>query len=195
MGIVGKAIKLARKLWNIVYFRLDPVGCSRSMGVVIGSGCRIYGGSPSMWGSEPYLVTLGDRVFIAPNCQFVCHDGGTLILRTKYPSLEITAPIAIESNVYIGMNSIVLFGVVIGSNCIVGAGSVVSRSLEPGGVYAGVPARRIKSIDEYESSVLARSLEVGHLGAADKEQALRKMFLKSDPARTAGADKSRGSAG
>ena len=50
----------------------------------------------------------------------------------------------IEDDVWIGANCTILDGVRIAKGCIIGAGSVVSKSTEPFGIYAGVPARLIK---------------------------------------------------
>ena len=52
-------------------------------------------------------------------------------------------------NVYIGYNATIMPNVKIGSNVIVGAGALVSKDLEPNGVYVGVPAKRICSFDDY----------------------------------------------
>lgn len=57
-------------------------------------------------------------------------------------------PIKIGENVWLGANVVVLPGVEIANDCVVGAGSVVSKSLmEPNCIYAGVPAKRIKKIN------------------------------------------------
>jgi acetyltransferase-like isoleucine patch superfamily enzyme len=52
-----------------------------------------------------------------------------LILRKFVPGLELTGPITVGDNVYIGINTIILPGVNIGNNVIIGAGSVVSRDI------------------------------------------------------------------
>lgn len=56
----------------------------------------------------------------------------------------------IEDNVLIGMGSIVMDGCVVGQNSIIAAGAVVTQNtrIEPGSVYGGVPAKKIKEIDE-----------------------------------------------
>ena len=56
--------------------------------------------------------------------------------------------IEIMDNVFIGTKSVILPNVKIGSNVIVAAGSIVTKDLESGGVYAGNPARRIGEIDK-----------------------------------------------
>lgn len=49
-----------------------------------------------------------------------------------------------ENGIHFGANITILDGVTIKSGCIIGAGAVVTKSTEPNGVYAGVPARKIK---------------------------------------------------
>lgn len=135
-----------------------------------------YGATRGMFGSEPWLITLGRNVYITAGVTFITHDGGTLILRGQVPDLEWTAPIDIGDDVYIGVQSIILPGVRIGSRSIVGAGSVVTSDVAPNSVVAGVPARRIQSVDEYLAKLEAKSLHLGHLVGADKERRLKAHF-------------------
>lgn len=59
------------------------------------------------------------------------------------------SPVVIGNQVFIGMHSVVTRGVTIGDNVIIGAGSVVTKDCESNSVYAGNPAKRIMSIEEY----------------------------------------------
>lgn len=155
---------------------VDPVKYARTLGVVIGENVRFYGATPGMFGTEPWLIKIGNNVHIVSGCNFVNHDGGVLILRHKYPDLELTDRINIGDNVYIGINCTILPGVNIGNNVIIGAGSVVTRAVPDNSVAAGVPARVIKSLDDYLRQAQANSLGFGNLSAKDKEIALKKHF-------------------
>ena len=73
--------------------------------------------------------------------------------RPPRPKLR-TAPVKIADNVWIGMNAVILKGVTIGENCVVAAGSVVTKSVEPNTVVAGNPGVVVKQFQ-------ARSLDVG----------------------------------
>lgn len=92
------------------------------------------------------------------------------------PDLEITKPITIGDNVYIGNNVIILPGVTIGSNVIVGAGAIVSKDIPDNSVAVGVPAKIIKSADEYFDKLQRESLHLGHLRGQEKDKALMKYY-------------------
>lgn len=126
---------------------------ARARGVKIGDGCRIY---TSSFGWEPWLISIGDRVTVTSGVQFITHDGATWLLRDEKGRRYRYAPIEIGNDVFIGVNSIILPGVRIGNRVIVGAGSVVSRSIPNNCVVAGVPARFIKTFDEYERRGLTK---------------------------------------
>ena len=66
-----------------------------------------------------------------------------------------TAPVVLEQNVWLGEGVRVLKGVTIGENTVVGAGSVVSRSLPANVIAAGNPARMIKPLPEGEGTTRA----------------------------------------
>jgi acetyltransferase-like isoleucine patch superfamily enzyme len=71
-----------------VYIRRDPVQYARFIGVEIGEGCQLYAAEVGMFGSDPYLITIGDNVHITKGVTFITHDGGTLILRKEMPALK-----------------------------------------------------------------------------------------------------------
>ncbi len=174
--MIKRLFGILKYIYYFVFSKINPIGYAKYIGVRIGNNVNFYGMKPFMFGSEPWLIEIGNNVYITSGCQFVTHDGGTLVLRQRDPKLEITSPIKIGSNVYIGINSTILPGVEIGDNVIVGAGSIVTKSLESNYVYAGIPAKRIKTIDEYYNKLKENSLEIGHLSASDKERELKKIF-------------------
>lgn len=167
---------IIRAIWDRIHASRDPTGFARSLGVRVGSGVRFYGISRSMFGSEPWMIKIGNNVYITAGTDFVTHDGGTLILRNHVSDLEWSAPIEIGDEVYIGVRCIILPGVRIGNRCIIGAGSVVNRSVPDNSVYAGVPARHISTVDEYLQKMAAKSLKCGHLVGKEKDAELRRIY-------------------
>lgn len=133
---------LKRKLMN-------PVKYARKLGVTVGENCEFY--SDILWGSEPYLISIGNNVRITSGCKFITHDGGVWVLRNTYQlnNADIFGKIEIGNNVHIGCNSIIMPGVKIGDNCIIGCGAVVTKDVASNSIVGGIPARYIKSIDEY----------------------------------------------
>ena len=92
-------------------------------------------------------VRIGSHVMIGPAVQIytAAHD---LQAETRNQGWELAKPIAIEDNVWIGGGAILLPGVRIGKNAVVGAGAVVTRSVPANTVVAGNPARVIRNIDQ-----------------------------------------------
>lgn len=128
------------------------------------------------WGSEPWIVSIGNNVHITDGVKFITHDGGTLLFRDKIPDLEITKPIVVGDNVYVGNNVIILPGVTIGNNVVIGAGAIVSRDIPDNSVSVGVLARVIKITGEYFEKLQRESLHLGHLKGEEKDIALRKYY-------------------
>ena len=157
-----------------LYRRLYPERYARHIGVNAGENLHVYG--PVSWGTEPWIITLGNNVHITGECKFIAHDGGTLIFRNQIPDLEITKPIVVGDNVYIGEESLILPGVTIGSNVVIGARSVVTKNIPDNSVACGVPARVIKTTDEYLEKIKSESLHLGHLKGKEKDKALREYY-------------------
>lgn len=128
----------------------------RQMGVRIGERCRIY---TSNFGSEPWLIRIGNHVCISNDVTFVNHDL-TYPFQDRYASLTAFGRIIIEDNCQIGVGATILPGVTIGPNSIVGACSVVTKDVPPNTVAAGNPARAICAIEEYEQKCVSRHLDI-----------------------------------
>lgn len=109
----------------------------RKAGVQIGENCEIYDGIN--WGSEPYLISIGNQVRITKGVTFVTHDGGVWVLRNlkKRQNIDLVRPIKIGNNVHIGVNAIIMPGVTIGDNCVVGCGAVVTKNIPSGEIWGG----------------------------------------------------------
>lgn len=90
-------------------------------------------------------VKFGNNVFIAPNCGFYT-AGHPLDYETRNKGLEYAKPIEVGNNVWIGGNVVVLPGVSIGDNVVIGAGSVVTKDIPSNSVAVGNPCRVIKNI-------------------------------------------------
>lgn len=90
-------------------------------------------------------VKFGDNVFIGPNCSFYT-AGHPVDVITRNKGLEYAKPISVGDNVWIGGNVVVLPGVTIGNNCVIGAGSVVVKDIPDNVMACGNPCKPLKNI-------------------------------------------------
>lgn len=162
--------------FNLLEARLAPERYAKRIGVKVLGSLKIYGSAYAMFNSEPFLITLGDNVYISVGANFVNHDGGVLPFRRRYPDLDLVAPIVVGNNVFIGMGATILKGVTIGNDCIVGAYAVVTKDVPDGSIVAGNPARVVKQTEVYLAEGLDKSLRIGHLGPDQKAAIYKQRF-------------------
>lgn len=99
----------------------------------------------------PELIKLHNNIMVSAGVRFLTHDASFVVLnklRKGYFPEEVGC-IEVMDNVYIGYNVTIMPDVRIGENVIVGARVLVSKDLEPNGVYVGIPARKIYRFDDY----------------------------------------------
>ena len=90
-------------------------------------------------------ITIGDNVFIAPNVCIVTEEHA-MDVEQRLAGLEYTHPVTIGDNVWICTGAIILPGVTIGANSVVGAGSVVTKDIPPRSLAVGNPCRVIRTL-------------------------------------------------
>lgn len=104
--------------------------------------------STVLWAHKEIII--GNNVKIGGNCTIIDTDSHSLdYLKRRSASADwgVAKPVVIEDDVMLGMNTIVLKGVTIGARTIVGAGSVVTKTLPPDCIAAGNPAKVVKYIN------------------------------------------------
>jgi len=171
----GRMLNKLTSEWKI---RRDPISYARSLGVEVGERCRFLGITTGTFGSEPYLIRIGNHVTITAGVQFITHDGGVWVFREQEPDIDVIAPIVVGDNVFVGTRAIIMPSVIIGSNSVIGAGSIVTRDVSSGTVVAGVPARTIQSIEDYKKKVLSKAIYIRSLSSANKREYLERKFPK-----------------
>ena len=146
---------------------LSKIKCEWPGNVSIGHHCTLQE-EICFWIKNPFAadntITIGDRVFIGRKCEFNCNSkitiGNDCLIASNTIFVDIghgieknalmnTQPcsveeIVIEDDVWIGTQSIILKGVTIGKGSIVGAGSLVNRSIPGNEIWAGSPAKFIR---------------------------------------------------
>lgn len=154
-------IRMIEYLYFIVF---GGVASARKRGAKIGVGCHIY---IFQLGTEPFLISIGDNVTITSGVRVLTHDGSTALVKDaqgrRYQNYK---PVSIGSNVFVGINSIILPGVSIGDNCVVAAGSVVTRDVPDGSVVGGNPARALGTFDDFQTKVRSNFVsdsEIAHI--------------------------------
>jgi maltose O-acetyltransferase len=122
-NLVARGLTLGRQVHIVDTFFFDPSHC--------------------------FLISIGDNCTICPNVRLIAHDASTknAMGYTKIAKIEI------RENCFIGDSVTVLPGVTIGSNSIIGAGSVVTRSIPENSVAAGNPARVITTTEAYLAKI------------------------------------------
>lgn len=174
-------MSIVKRILDRIQLRRNPVAYWRKQGVTIGSDCEIY--STANFGSEPYLITLGDHVRINSNVIFVTHDGGAWVLRRYLKTenaekIDMFGKIKVGSNVHIGTGVTVMPGVTIGSNCIVGVGAIVTRDIPDGSVAVGIPARVIETVEEYAQKHMDNFFYTKGMNPGEKRDFLEKTLGK-----------------
>lgn len=168
-------IETIRRILRLIERRRDPEGYARSIGVRMGKGCRLI---DVEFSTEPWLITLGDRVS-ATRTRFETHDGGVWVFRETDPEIDVVKPITVGSNVFIGFGTIILPGVTIGDNVVIGAGSIVSRDIPANSVAVGAPARVIKSYEAYRDGTRATADPTKTLSPQDKRAYFESKYLEA----------------
>lgn len=122
----------------------------RKKGVTIGEDVTIYSPTNTLIDLQyPWMIKIGNHVRIT-------HDYAWSVLKRfsdknirEGKILGASGHVIIGNNVFIGMNSIITRNVTIGDNVIIGVGSIVTKDCESGYVYAGNPAKKIMTVQEY----------------------------------------------
>lgn len=168
-----------RKVFDFFLKKFNPYFYyTRVLGVKIG---RNYRGSRTInFGSEPYLIEIGDDFYSSVGVSFVTHDGAINVVRninSNYANADVIDKIVVGNNVFLGMNVTILPGSEIEDDVIVGAGSVVKGKLSKRCVYAGVPAKFICSVDSYVSKNEHQIFMTKSLSRSEKKAFLLRRFF------------------
>jgi maltose O-acetyltransferase len=145
-----------RRLW---YTKVLGVQLARGAGIHLGCYLWFYGPGQI----RRSVVSLGENVRVNRKCTLDVRGGlrveanasispEVMILTASHrvddPAFPVeTRPIVIEENAWIGTRAVILPGVTLGRGCVVSAGAVVTRDVEPYAIVGGVPARKLSERD------------------------------------------------
>jgi maltose O-acetyltransferase len=147
---------LKRTAWKLfdrlALARLDRrIARLRAQGMEIGDDVNLPA-STSIDESHCFLIRIGDHCGFGPDCVILAHDA----LMDEFLNATRIGRVVIHPSCHFGSRTVILPGVEIGPRTIVGANSVVSRTLPPDTVCAGNPARVIRSLDELRDDYRTR---------------------------------------
>ncbi len=157
-----------------IHCRANMTRYLRFLGARIEERCSIYT-APHNFGTEPWLIEIGDDVTLGQGVLLITHDGASRLFRDNMPGTNNLDTIVIRDNYCVGNNATLLPGIEIGPDSVVGTGSVVTRTVPPRTIVAGNPARPIKTLDEYIESYPKRMVP---LDATDRDALRKELTVK-----------------
>ena len=96
--------------------------------------------------SARHEITIGRHCAISWNCTIIDNDMHEIVYEGGLAPAQKNSAVRIQDHVWIGASAIVLKGVTIGENSVVGAGAIVTGDVPPNTLVAGAPAKAIRSI-------------------------------------------------
>lgn len=173
-GIIKRIVLILHKIKAEVMTNHQFIEKLRKQGVRIGENVNFrYPAHTLIDTNRPCLVELGDNLDINDNFTILTHDFATFVFRGYYKDfVNCSGKVKIGNNIVFGRNVTILRGVTIGDNCIIGTGSIITKSIPPNSVAVGSPARVVCTLDEYykkrKSVQVEEALEYGSLLAVHK---------------------------
>ncbi len=172
----GKDMETEQKKWNEVLYDYNQTRPSESkkreqlltkLLASCGEGCYVEPPLHANWGAHTHLgknvyvnfnltlvddapVYIGDHVKIGPNVT-IATAGHPIQPELRKRKMQFNLAVTIKDNVWIGANTVVLPGVTIGKNSVIGAGSVVTKDIPANVVAVGNPCNVLREVNEQDS--------------------------------------------
>ena len=147
--VIGKNVRINSR------FSANPIGGQSFTSIVVKKNCvlsikdNVAISNSSIFCSD--RITIMEDVFIGGDCKIYDTDFHSLILENRIldndPDIK-TSPVVIEKGAFIGTHTIILKGVTVGEESIVGAGSIVTKNIPPREIWAGNPAKFIRKLND-----------------------------------------------
>ncbi len=149
--MINRLKKIRNKKFSVIArFMIIPklrISLYRWMGVKIGKQCYI--GTDCIFDDEyPELLTIEDFVGIAYRVTILTHEMFWKVENEQRVMYVRKQPVVLKRNCKIGSGAVILPGVTIHENAMVGAGAVVHKDVPANAIVGGVPAKVIKMLDD-----------------------------------------------
>ena len=168
-------------IWKIKFYRANAYKAAEMMSTKFyhcGSNVQLYTKS---FGTEPYLISIGNNVTCASNVRFINHDVSCFniarYLGLPEGSLDKVGPITLHDNCFIGAETMLMPGCSVGRNSVIAARSVVTKQVPDNEVWGGVPAHYIMNVAEYAERIKIKACEYPWV---DKDTAHKKRISEDE---------------
>ena len=144
--------RIINKIKNIYYHSSSNRFCKylKNNGITIGGGTILRPKTTHIDMTRPSLISIGENCYFNENFTLLTHDWVTRVfIRTGLDFLPSSGRVNIGNNVSFGVNCTVLKGVTIGSNCFIGAGSIVTKDIPSNSIAVGVPCKVVCSLEDF----------------------------------------------
>ncbi len=142
---IDERSQLFKQLFNSIgtSYVMPPFHCEFGQTITIGEQTFINMNAIMLDGAP---ITIGNHVLIGPSVQ-IYTASHSLDYKSRRRWETLCKPVIIEDDVWIGGNCIINQGVTIGARSVVAANSVVNADVPPDSLYAGTPAKFIRTLD------------------------------------------------
>lgn len=167
----------AIRMFYYCYIIRDKRKYATKLGVRMGKDCQILANPYKCFGSEPWLIKLGDHVDVTEDVKFFTHDGGIWVARgidNELVNYDSFKPITVGNNVMIGVRTQIMPGVTIGDNVIIGGGAIVTRDIPSNSIVGGCPARVISELPVYLDKLKNNIVPTKMMTQEQKKEYLKK---------------------
>lgn len=144
---------MIRRIFKKIYYKVKGISpeqltleANLKAGLKVGKNCHGLIGCTIDF-AHSWLIEIGDDVIFAPQVYLLAHDTST----KRALGYTRIGKIKIGNNCFIGARAFIMPGVTIGDNSIIGAGSIVSKSIPTNVVAVGNPAKVICTVEEYQN--------------------------------------------
>lgn len=155
--------EIARKLFGKIgapVWIMQPLTLARGKTVTIGEGTYI---NSNLTLVDDYTITIGKNCLFAPNVT-ICTTGHPVHPKLREHGEMYSFSVTIGDGVWLGANVMILPGVTIGDNAVIGAGSVVTRDIPPMTIALGTPCRVVREITDRDLTYYYHDLRVDEQG-------------------------------